>query len=566
MADTLDTYIKSPSPPKDLDSQYVYNEQQFGSLEKALRKHHDKILEVNENATALYENEVIVRTTADSALVQTIETLDAKVDLNNTNTQATIQNIQTAFADSESATATKLSTLEAKVDSGDATNLALIRDEAKTRATKVDAIASKVSALEASVKVGQSESRALVKQETTARADAVSAEATKREALSAYVGYTDGQSYSKTLSAEITDEAAARVAADNTEATKRTNLSAYVGYIDGQSYTKTLAASLTDEQMARVAADTAVAQRVMSTSAGTSRVYSQTSAPSSSGRINGDIWIDTTVASGSTSPNLTPYVWYSGAWQDNSTGNYSQYAGNNATLTNISTVVYDPIAGSTYEWIVKGQLGTNSAGQSAIRLTGAQKPNGSGGYTTTSKFIIDSNTEINGNLIVTGSITGAQINTSGSGVNTDNLVDNSVSNSWYQAGTNGLTTKTIDVTAGRKYVIFAIYSGGQTSSSAGSANLDITYSYSSEQFIQSIPVVFSGTGLVLNVSFGYSSTTGSFVNGIGGTLNYTLPSATCVASWTAPTTGSVTIYGKIYIGGSGALSQPVNLYIVELKK
>lgn len=415
MADTLDTYIKSPSPPKDPDSQYVYNEQQFGALEKALRKHHDKILEINENATALYENEVIVRTTADTALVQTIETLDAKVDLNNTNTQATIQNIQTAFTDSESATATKLTTLEAKVTTGDATNLALIKDEAKTRATKVDALASKVSALEASVKVGQSESRALVKQETIARSDAVSAEATKRE-----------------------------------------NLSAYIGYTDGQSYTKTLAASLNDEQSARVAADTAVAQRVMSTSAGTSRVYSQTSAPSSSGRVVGDIWIDTTVPSGSTSPNLTPYVWYGGSWNNNTDGSFSQYAGNNATLTNISTVVYDPSAGSSYEWIVKGQLGTNSLGQAAIRLTGAQKPNGSGGYTTTSKFIIDADTEINGSLVVSGTITGAKIATGDvNGIKTDNMASNCVTGIGSGSGSSGVINGQVTAVGGSSLLVLA---------------------------------------------------------------------------------------------------------------
>lgn len=433
MADTLDTYIKSPSPPKDPDSQYVYNEQQFSKLEGALRKHHDKILDVSETSQAQYENEVNVRASADQALVETIETLTAQFEASDNNTQGQIQNIQTALADAESSTASKLTTLEAKVDSGDATNLGLIREEAATRATSVGTLASKVSSLEASVKVGQAESRALVKQETQARADAVSSEASARTSLQSYVGW-DGGSYSVNLTQSM-----------NTKVSK------------------------TD--------------------------------------------------------------------------------------------------GASYEWAVQGSIDGVPAG--SIRLAGAKRLNPSTGVLETrNNLIIDANTQINGDLIVTGTISGARIgtNAAGNGVDTANLMDNSVSNSWYQSGSSGYTTKAISVTAGRKYVIFAVYTGGDSSSTAGTCNLDINYGYSVETFIQTMPVVFAGSGLVLNVSFGYSSGTGSFVNGIGGTLNYTLPSAVSVVGWTAPSTGTVTIYGKIYNSSLIYLSRPVNLYIVELKK
>lgn len=194
----LDTYVKSPAPPKDPNSQYVYNEQQYSSLEKSLRKHHDKILDVNDTARALYENSINTQLTTSSALVEVIETLDSKVNVNNTTNQASINNIQKAFADSESATATKLTALEAKVDSGDATNQALIVNEAKTRATKLDALSSQVSALGASIKTTQSDSRALVKTEQQARADALSSEANSRVALQSFVGW-DGGSYSSSI-------------------------------------------------------------------------------------------------------------------------------------------------------------------------------------------------------------------------------------------------------------------------------------------------------------------------------------------------------------------------------
>lgn len=401
MADTLDTYIKSPAPPKDPDAQYVYNEQQFSKLEGALRKHHDKILAVQDNSTALYEHEVTVRATKDEAIVQTLEALTATVAQNETTTQGQVVNLQQSLADANSATALKLSTLEAKVDTGDSVNRALINDEAKTRATKVDAIASKVSALEASVKTGQSESRALVKQETQARADAVSAEATKRENLSAYVGYTDGQSYSKTLSA-----------------------------------------SLTDEQSARVAADAAVAQRVMTTAAGTSRVYSQNTAPTSSGRQEGDIWIDTTVPSGASGPNLTPYVWHSGLWNNNTDGSYSQYAGNNATLNQISTVVNDTTNGLAYQWQLAGTTGT-SGGASSITLTGATKKNADGSTTSATKIVLKAtNITMDGDVIVTGSVTAAQIATGDTnGIQTANLASNSVTS--IAAGTQPSATPVV---------------------------------------------------------------------------------------------------------------------------
>lgn len=238
MTDTLDTYIKSPAPPRNPDAQYVYTEQQFSSLEKALRKHHDKILEVDDNSQALYEAEVLARATADEAIVQTIETLTATVAAGDASNSSQIQNIQTALVDAESSTATRLSTLETKVDTGDAQNRALIAEEAKTRTTKVDSLASKVSNLEAGVKTLTSDTRALIRTEQTARVTEDTALATSIATLDASVDTAVAS-----LNAAISNEATVRANADTAEANARTALSSYVGW-NGGSYSSNLTQSL----------------------------------------------------------------------------------------------------------------------------------------------------------------------------------------------------------------------------------------------------------------------------------------------------------------------------------
>lgn len=332
-------------------------------------------------------------------------------------------------------------------------------------------------------------------------------------------------------------------------------------WIPNADNTRATTAALTTEQTARTTADSAVAAYALTASAGTGRVY--TSDPGLSGRQKGDVWFKT-------EENFKPYVWAPStptgtdlSWKDNSSGAYTKHIGQIATVTTTANAAKDKADNLSYEWRVVGT--TNGMPAGSIKLSGATKTNTDGTTSTASKIVLDANvTQITGDLIVAGAITGSKISTT-DGVDTSNIKDNAVSSSWYQAGTNGYTTLSIPVISGRKYVIFAVYVGGQTSSVAGTANLDINYIYGTEKFIQTLPVVFSGSGLVLNVSFGYSATTGSFVNGLGGTLNYTLPSACSIASWTSNVTGTVTFLGKIYYGQT-LLSQPVNLYIVELKK
>ena len=210
-SDTLDTYIKSPAPPKDPDSQYIYNEQQFGNLEKALKKHQVKIIDTKDYATSLYEQEVIARSTEDAALVQTIETLKANITAADLTTQAQIQNVQTAQADLNSSTATKLTQLEAKVDLGDTNNIASIKNEQKVRSDQTSALASSVSNLSAAVKVADSTTKALIREESTVRATVTDAIASRVSTLAATVGDStaglvhDQQVTASSLSATASD-------------------------------------------------------------------------------------------------------------------------------------------------------------------------------------------------------------------------------------------------------------------------------------------------------------------------------------------------------------------------
>lgn len=238
-------------------------------------------------------------------------------------------------------------------------------------------------------------------------------------------------------------------------------------------------ADLTTEQTVRTTADTALATSIMSASAGTSRVYTTSPAPSSIGRQNGDVWFDS-------SNSFHPYVWYNSTWNDNSSGSYTQYIGYlanvssvansayttaNATASNLTTVSttvgQNTSAISTLQtatsningalsnsWSLVGTLGGSS--NNVLTVSGV-KPAGStssGSYTIT----------INGNLIVNGTITGTQIatatvgtsNIASSAITTSTIASNAVSNNGYAKG-NGGQSVTVTVRAGSRVQITACY-------------------------------------------------------------------------------------------------------------
>lgn len=286
----LDTYIKSP-PPADERSHFNYLEEQLTKLENVSKKHVVRIGDNNESAKALITQESNARVSGDEAQATYTQTVAA-------------QTLASATA--------------------------LVNTETTARTTATNALASQITTLNANVGT---------------LSGALSSEASLRvssdEALGTRIDnlvLTNGSS----AAVIIDEEATARIAADYAEATKRLNLSAYVGYTDGQSYSKTLVSSISDESSSRVDADKAVAQRVTYLGAGTNRVfvetdppaggstnkpYYQDSAPSSTGRTIGDIWYDT-------DDGRKQYVWAPStiggtdyAWRDNSSLNFNTYIG-----------------------------------------------------------------------------------------------------------------------------------------------------------------------------------------------------------------------------------------------
>jgi hypothetical protein len=159
--------------------------------------------------------------------------------------------------------------------------------------------------------------------------------------------------------------------------------------------TRASSADLTTEQSVRSNADSSLARYALTASAGTSRVY--TSDPGSTSRQNGDTWFKV-------EENFKPYVWYNSQWNDNSSGAYTQYIGQIASVTQTASAAQSTANGLSYEWSVVGTLDGAPAG--SIRLLGASQTNPTTGVRSTlSNLIIDANTTINGDLVVNGSIT-----------------------------------------------------------------------------------------------------------------------------------------------------------------
>jgi hypothetical protein len=158
--------------------------------------------------------------------------------------------------------------------------------------------------------------------------------------------------------------------------------------------TRASSADLTTEQSTRATADSSLASYIMTASAGTSRVY--TSDPGTSGRQNGDTWFRT-------DQNFRPYVWYNSQWNDNSSGAFTQYVGQIASVTQTASAAQSTANGLSYEWRVQGTIDGQPAG--SLKLVGAKKINPTtGAVETISNLVIDSNVSIKGDLIVDGTI------------------------------------------------------------------------------------------------------------------------------------------------------------------
>jgi len=241
------------------------------------------------------------------------------------------------------------------------------------------------------------------------------------------------------------------------------------GFVLNTDTTRASQSALTTEQSARSSADAAVAAYALTASAGTGRVY--TSDPGSSGRQNGDVWFKP-------DENFKPYVWYNGQWNDNSSGAYTQYVGQIASVTQTASAAYSTAydaqdkankadtkattasntastvnANLSYVWAINGTIAGQPAG--SMKLTGARKYNTDGTYSDISNLVIDANCTINGSLVVNGTITGGKIASDGvNGVANANIVNNAVSTSGY-ASASGSCSASVTVRPGARVQVLA---------------------------------------------------------------------------------------------------------------
>lgn len=228
------------------------------------------------------------------------------------------------------------------------------------------------------------------------------------------------------------------------------------GWVANPDNTRATTAALATEQSARSSADAAVAAYALTASAGTGRVY--TSNPGNVSRQNGDVWFKT-------EENFKPYVWYSGQWNDNSSGAYTQYVGQIASVTQTASAAYSTANSAnttansanttattanatantlnsnlSYQWAIQGTISGQPVG--SMKLTGVRQFNPDGTYSDLSNLVIDSNVSINGNLLVSGTINGTKIangaigssQISSSGVANTNISNNAVSNNGFITG------------------------------------------------------------------------------------------------------------------------------------
>lgn len=121
----------------------------------------------------------------------------------------------------------------------------------------------------------------------------------------------------------IDSEAQARISADDALGVRIDNVIVDVNDVS---------AAVSEETAVRITGDKAVASKVTTASVGASRVYTQDDAPSSFGRLVGDVWYDT-------NDDYKPYYWTGSDWADNSSGTYK--IGQIAVISNDISAIRD---------------------------------------------------------------------------------------------------------------------------------------------------------------------------------------------------------------------------------
>jgi hypothetical protein len=236
---------------------------------------------------------------------------------------ASVTNETSARISADNALSAQITTLTSNYNS----NLAAIQSEATTRANADTALSGQITSLTATVNSNNTTQTAAVNNEALARANADSALSSQISTVSATA--SKQRVFSQTSAPATTNRITGDLWIDTDDSNK-------LYYWDGSAWSirddpriPTLSAAITAEQTARADADSALASSITTVSAAANRqrVFSQSTAPTSTGRSEGDLWFDS--ANG-----LKPYYWVVGTgWADNSDGRFTTIAASVTTET-----------------------------------------------------------------------------------------------------------------------------------------------------------------------------------------------------------------------------------------
>lgn len=265
----------------------------------------------------------------------------------------------------------------------------------------------------------------------------------------------------ETFTAMIRDEETARATNDMAMAQRLTNLSAEV-----TSQNSFSVAQVSEERTVRNDADKAVATAVTAATVGTAHVFVQTTPPPATGLVRGDVWYDA-------DDNFHPYYWDGTSWLDNINGTYP--SGNVAAIAQTLSAVQNKVDNVlSVQWAVRGYINGVTGG---LVLTGIGTADGTG---ATYNLEITANTTINGNLVVTGTITNTQ------------LANNSVSNNGYAEGGSGVNT-TVYCRAGARMSVLATHGGGGAYGFNVNSSLNVSVNGSAIASQSIISAIVAGT-------------------------------------------------------------------------
>lgn len=270
----------------------------------------------------------------------------------------------------------------------------------------VDVSDSRFSVLEKS----SANAKAMIKELSTVRITDTEAFAQKITELDAKFNNNEARIY---------DEMTVRSTAVDALAQRITSLTASVANSDYNS-----AASITQESIVRATQDDALASQITTLTA---------TVNSNNNTLTAAIANEATARATADSAETTARLALTSTVNDHT-----------SSITTLSSTTASINGALSASWSVQGNIDGATGG---LRLTGMKKADGTG---ATYDLIIQANTKIYGNLVVTGTIDAPQ------------LAFNSVSNSGYNASGGGSTSVSVTCRSGARVAVLCVYDGGQS--------------------------------------------------------------------------------------------------------